>query len=136
MSFKRRLKRVVKKVPVSSLKSGPLRHKTLPEPLLTRIRTLYHQPFVNLVFQDEKDYSLAWWIEGFMRDTHPDNEVWIWEWMNRLFLLYDEKVGFDKATRQEVISVIMSLGAGTEPEKPEGLPDQAYDALVSLASRL
>lgn len=135
MSFQRRLKRQrVVKVPVKSIKSGPIRHKTLPEALLTRITTLYHQPFVRLVFQDR--LSLAAWIEGFLKDTRPDQEVSTWEWMNRLFVLYDEEFGFDKAHLKGVFSVIMSLGAGSEPEKPENFPDHAYNVLVSLAARV
>jgi hypothetical protein len=57
----------------SRRRASSIRHKTLPESLLVRIKIIYR------IFQDVLDDSLEQTIDGFRRDSSPENEVQVWE---------------------------------------------------------
>lgn len=62
-----------KMVASSSLSIPPIRHAGLSAPLVMRIR------FLRAVLWSTNPHSLDYWIDGFRRDTHPEDEVQRWE---------------------------------------------------------
>ena len=62
----------ISKIPLSSIRPGPIRHESLSDELLERIRVIFKLigPYL--------DMNLEQFELGFMRDAHPDNEVAIW----------------------------------------------------------
>ena len=56
----------------SELRSGPIRHDSLPPELLEHVRAVFDVvgPYLNT--------TLEQFEIGFMRDMHPEDEVAIW----------------------------------------------------------
>jgi hypothetical protein len=52
---------------------GPIRHESLPDPLLRRVRSIHGR------IRDVYGVSLEQFEVGFMRDAHPEREVAVWE---------------------------------------------------------
>jgi hypothetical protein len=66
------------------LRLGPIRHQTLPPALLQEIRRLWH----SIGKASQGDGSLEQWEVGFMRDTNPDQEILVWQRIERATKLY------------------------------------------------
>jgi hypothetical protein len=63
----------VSEIALLTIKEGPIRHPTLPDDLVGRIRLV--RACLLGVYTDSMDS----WLDGFQRDTHPSQEVAHWE---------------------------------------------------------
>ncbi len=96
---------VIRNIPLKDLKPGPIRHLTLPPPLVTRILNL-HETLKG--FYDPKD-GVAGWIEGFQRDMHPEAEVLIWENISRAITRFKEgREPLGLEARREILGLALT----------------------------
>ena len=58
---------------------------------------------------------MQYWIEGFQRDTHPEDEIYIWE---LIATMYKESIDILKSTsiekKREIFSLILGKTNGLE----------------------
>jgi hypothetical protein len=71
-----------KEIRVGDLKPGPVRHASLPEKLVERIRAF------KGVLDDVETTPLAATIENFQRDLNPEREIVIWECIAATYRAY------------------------------------------------
>ncbi len=99
----------LKKVKISDIKQGDIRHTTLPDELVERIKK-----FKELLGDVDKS-TLDETIDNFKRDMHPEKEVRIWEHIASVYNAYiTEKSITDFNTRREIFSIILRLSMGME----------------------
>ena len=86
------------------IKIAPIRHPSLNPDLLIRIR------LVRAAIFDVYPHSFEFWLSGFQRDMHPEDEVKIWEKMAACYL---ESVAYleiaDISKKEEVFHVVLGL---------------------------
>ncbi|MEQ1531278.1 MAG: toll/interleukin-1 receptor domain-containing protein [Methylococcales bacterium] len=58
---------------INEIGIGPVRHRTLPARLVNRI-VIFSQ-----TLNEVQPHTLPEWLDGFQRDTHPTQEIQIWE---------------------------------------------------------
>jgi hypothetical protein len=95
----------VKMVPIDDLRFEK-RAETLPAELIDRIILIHH------TFQPYLSVSLEQTIDNFKYDTHPEQEIALWERMGRtvLTLTYQDSWPEDKIAK--VVKVILGLSMG------------------------
>lgn len=63
-------------VPIDSIRSGSIAHRSLPDEMLARIRRLWDRTRNYSPYETLEQMEL-----GFMRDSKPEGEIAIWEKM-------------------------------------------------------
>ena len=96
------MSQTLRKVPIKSLKQGPIRHQTLSKALLTRIQQIYSAigPYCGCP-------DLETWADGFRRDTHPENEVDLWESTSRAFTQFTQIRSLSPQAYREVFKTLV-----------------------------
>jgi hypothetical protein len=99
------------KIPLqpSELHKGPIRRPVLPDSFVDRIKAF------KAILSDVDPTPLETAIDNFKRDTHPEEEIAIWERIAntyRLFLSHNP-IG-DPAIRKEVLAVLIGASMGSE----------------------
>ena len=102
----RRRAAVTQRVKLSDLKPGPLRHLTLPQDLVTRIK------YIHSVLGEHYGATIEHWLEGFQRDMHPEKEVAIWESTARAYEKFTKGRDLSPEACREVYVILVSLLAG------------------------
>ena len=97
----------IKQVKVSALKESPIRHTTLPQEAIARIKSFKE------ILAGVDNISLEDTITNFQRDMNPEREISIWEHIAstyRAFVAENFITGLD--TRKEVYhaALIASMG--------------------------
>ncbi len=101
----------IKKIDISKIKEGPIRHATLPDELIKRIKAFKE------ILADVETISLEETINNFKQDKHPEREVNIWEHITKVYQLYIlEKKIIDLPTKKEVFSVVLRTSMGVTLE--------------------
>lgn len=101
----------LKKIKISDIKKGDIKHTTLPAEMIERIKNFKE------ILGDVDRATLDETIDNFKRDMHPDKEVKIWEHIAGVYNTYiSEKSITDFATRREIFSVILRLSMGMKLE--------------------
>jgi hypothetical protein len=93
----------------SELHKGPIRHPVLPDSFVDRIKAF------KAILSEVDPTSLETAIDNFKRDTHPEEEIAIWERIAntyQLFLLHNAVS--DPAIRKEVFAVVIGASMGSE----------------------
>ena len=93
------------------LKFGPIRHETFSIDLITRIR------LIRAALFEVYPHSFSYWIEGFQRDMHPEDEIHIWEQIASIyseFVTYKEIVDLQK--KKEAFTVVCALRSAVESD--------------------
>ena len=102
------------------LVQGPIRHRTLPDDLLERIRNVYYA--INDLYGD----TLEQFEIGFMRDMHPEDEVAIWCSITAAWIAYHEQHLGDELLPDEdekqLIGALLAISAGVEDVEALGVP--------------
>ena len=94
------------------LRPGPIRHESLPDELLERVRAVYDVvgPYLGT--------TLEQFEIGFMRDSHPESEVAIWCSMTGAWIAYHEKhVGEQLLTNDDekkLLGALVVISTGVE----------------------
>lgn len=103
--------KVLEKGEYSKLKIGPILHKELPINLVIRIR------LIRSVLFEVYPHSMQYWMEGFQRDAHPDDEIYYWE---KIATMYKESIDVLKITsidkKKEILSLILGRTSGLKIE--------------------
>ena len=93
-----------KKVKISELHPGPIRHEELAPDFVTRIRAFKE------ALGDVEPSSLEATLENFRRDVHPEREVEIWE---RIARAYQDFIARHTVTepkaRTDVFGVLLTI---------------------------
>ena len=64
---------------IDDLKPGPRHHRKFGGEILEMIDR------IRIAFQDVYPKTLDEWVEGFDRDTHPEDEIAMWSHMAKVF---------------------------------------------------
>ena len=83
------------------IQSGPIRHKQLSSELIDRIRRL------QTVFAEVYPISHQEWLDGFQRDTAPENEVAMWEQMAAAYATFLDANDVGPAARKEAFGLLL-----------------------------
>src|SRR3954470_24332462 len=89
------------------LKPGPIRHQELPPALVARIDSL------RSTLDEVYPQSRAEWLEGFQRDTSPEQEVLWWERLARCYVEYSGKRALNLEQRKTAFNVMLKLLLGS-----------------------
>jgi hypothetical protein len=93
----------------SELHKGPIRRPVLPESYMDRIKAF------KAILSDVDPTSLETTIDNFKRDTHPEQEIAIWERIANTYQLFLSRNPIsDPAIRKEVFAVL--IGASMDSE--------------------
>ena len=96
-------------VRLSDLKFGPIRHPVLPGDFTERIKAF------KKILSDFDTVSLEQTIDNFKRDTHPEEELAIWERIANTYQLFlSHNPINDPAIRNEVFAVLIGASMGSE----------------------
>jgi hypothetical protein len=93
----------------SELHKGPIRHPVLPDSFVNRIKSF------KAILSDVDPTSLETAIDNFKRDTHPEEEIAIWERIANTYQLFlSHNAVSDPAIRKEVFAVVIGASMGSE----------------------
>jgi hypothetical protein len=113
------------------IKMSPLRHPTLPDDLIGRVRLMRAALF------DVLPHSMEYWLGGFQRDSHPTKEVKFWEHVATAYLECLHMDWASPALRQQIFDVIMSVAiGGIRAISPKKVPDLSAEQLREILMRL
>lgn len=91
----------LRKVQLKDLKPGPVRHTTLPLALMPRVQ------HIHKVLGEFFCPTIEGWLEGFLRDTHPEKEVAVWESIAYAFTAYTEGKNLSQEACKEVFGFLL-----------------------------
>jgi hypothetical protein len=93
----------------SELRKGPIRHPVLPDSFVDRIKAF------KAILSDVDPTPIETAIDNFKRDTHPEEEIAIWERIANTYQLFlsHNAIG-DPAIRKEVFAVLIGASMGSE----------------------
>jgi hypothetical protein len=89
----------------STIRPGPIRHESLPDELVGRIRA------VQAVFAEVDPAPAEKWIEDFKRDMNPGREIVVWEAMARAYTSYTARQNLTLDERKELFGILL-VGSG------------------------
>ena len=86
----------------SKVKVGNFKHDKLSGNLNDDIA------FVQATFKEVFPQSIEDWINGFRRDTNPENEVAVWKRMAQVFVESNRRQIFDTNQRKDIFSILVT----------------------------
>ena len=117
----------LKKIKISEIKRGHIRHATLPDELIERVKA-YKQ-----ILADVDKSSLEQTLDNFQRDMHPESEVKIWEHIASVYQSYvSEKSITDLAIKIEVFSVALQASMGVEAKDLQNIKHLSKDQTENI----
>jgi len=97
----------IKTAKLSDLKAGPIKHKTLPESFIERVKN-----FKQAIAEVETS-SLESTLENFQRDNNPETELFLWEHIAKMYQwTIVANAGLSLSQKKEVFSVLLQLSMG------------------------
>lgn len=115
------------------MKLGPVRHKVFSAELVGRVR------LVRAALLDVDLHSMDYWLDGFRHDSHPSQEVGLWERAAAVYLEYLAMTPeLTRAQRALVFKAVVFCLAAAEPSEKElaklveSLPSDALPKLLAL----
>lgn len=118
-----------KVVPIKDLKLGPIRHKTLPENLLVRLKIINH------VLSDVFPTSLEHRINLFRRDVNPIDEITQWEKISAAYLDATKGKDLSKEQKKDIAKVLLGLSVGTlNDETAQEFDYLSYEEVVDIVN--
>ena len=116
---------------VADIKFGPLRHKNLPDALISRIR------FVRAALLGVYTHSMKFWLDGFCADAHPSTEIKWWEHLASCYLEYIYMSNLrDLEQCQFVFDLLFKMFCGSQEQELEEsiskLPEGSFLILSTL----
>ena len=114
-------------VPVKELKEGLIRHKTLPENVLVRIK------IIKRSLSDVLPVSLERTINNFRRDAHPIDEITYWERIAAAYLDLTSGKNVNVEKRKDILSALFGFSTGMLDEKKRHeFEHLSYEEVVSV----
>ncbi len=118
----------------SQIRSGPIRHESLPPELLEQIKAVYD------VLGRYLKRSLEQFEISFMRDADPASEVGIWLGITAVWLDYHEKYLDDAvmsdADEQKLLSAMIAISTGVEDPAKLNVPVKTGKRLLECYDRV
>ena len=119
-----------KMVETARIKISPIRHESLPPHLVSRIR------LVRASLLSSYPHSMAYWLSGFKRDTHPSDEIAYWE---HLAAVYQEYLGLvpkplsgkERMAVFQYIFVLQTKDKKAIAECAKALPNKAASKVIN-----
>ena len=94
--------------PLSGIQFGPIRHDSLPDALVERVRRL--EP----VFWEVYPRSHEEWRDGFKRDADPETEIVMWEQMAAAYARFTHDRALTLDAKREVLGLLLLRSAADE----------------------
>jgi hypothetical protein len=114
-------------VPIKEIKPGPIRHKTLPEGVLIRIK------LIHFTLSTVLSVSLESTINNFRRDANPMGEIAIWERITAAYLDLTSGKNFSIENRGEILSALLGFSTGMlDEEKAHKFRFLNYKEVVTI----
>jgi hypothetical protein len=93
----------------SDFHKGPIRHPVLADSFVDRVKAF------KAILSDVDSTSLEAAIDNFKRDTHPEEELAIWERIANTYQLFlSHNPISDPAIMKEVFAVLIGASMGSE----------------------
>jgi hypothetical protein len=111
-------------IPIDQLEPGPIRHRTLPEDFIRRVKAM------KAILAEVDQSPLAEILDDFKRDAHPERELVIWEHIASTYELFVSHEGIVALpTKKEILSVLLGVSMDQEkfPEMKYLRPEQVRD---------
>lgn len=106
------------KIDPRDLEKGPIRHESLSDELVSRIRV------IRAALLRVYPQSMENWLDGFKRDMHPEPEIVWWERLSACFLEYFWVKCQDEKQAKSAFHLLIQIGLGGEaPSVFEGLSE-------------
>jgi hypothetical protein len=86
----------------AELRPGPVQHESLTPEQLARIAR------IRQALREVDESPEEQWINDFKRDTHPDEEIAIWEAIAQAYTAYNTGRTLTPAAKREVFSLLLS----------------------------
>ena len=121
-------------IDISKLQPGPIRHQSLSPELLDHVRAVYD------IIGPYLDTTLAQFEIGFMRDTHPEDEVAVWCSITAAWIAYHEQYLGDEYLPEEdekkLIGSLIAISIGVEDVRKLGVPEDVGRKLLECYDEL
>ena len=101
-------------VPPANLQPGAIRHESLSDALVARVRKF--EP----VFAEVYPQTHEQWLDGFKRDADPEPEVAIWESMAAAYQGFTQKTQLSHDAKKEVFGLLLVRSAASEQQTLAG----------------
>ena len=104
----------------SPLRSGPIRHDSLPPELLEQVQAVYEivGPYLNT--------TLEQFEIGFMRDMRPESEIAVWSSITAAWVDYHKQHLDDELLSEEdekkLLAALIAISTGVEDVEALGVP--------------
>lgn len=103
--------RILNNDDLKMLKIGPIRHTKFDEQLIVRIRFIRSSLFKVI------PHSMEYWLNGFQRDLHPEDEVNVWERIATCYLEAIQLLKIEEFSKTEaVLRLVLGLISGVKRE--------------------
>ena len=118
----------------SKLQPGPIRHESLSPELLEHVRAVYDVigPYIAT--------TLEQFEIGFMRDSHPENEVVIWCSITAAWFAYHKKFLNDEVQSDEeersLVAALISISTGVDDVSLLNVPEEVGSRLLQCYDEL
>ena len=117
------------KIDLSQLRPGPIRHETLPQELLDRIRAVHKLIGAHL------NMSLEMFEIGFMRDAHPEREVAIWSSIAGAWVRYHEQFTGERplpnGDDKSLLGALIQISSGIDDPADLQVPPEIGTRLIA-----
>lgn len=121
-------------IDISRLQPGPIRHESLSPELLEHLQAVYD------VIGPYLDTTLEQFEIGFMRDTHPEDEVAVWCSITAAWIAYHEKhLGdemLDDEDENKLIGALIVISTGVEEVEKLSVPTDVGRKLLECYDQL
>lgn len=97
----------IRKAKLSDLKAGPIRHETLPDDFIQRVRDF------KQALAEVETSSIESTLENFQRDAHPEQELILWEHIAKMYQwTIVANAGLSLPQKKEVLGLLIGLSMG------------------------
>ena len=121
-------------IDLNQLQPGPIRNESLPPELLEHIKAIYD------VVGPYLDTTLEQFEIGFMRDSHPENEVVVWCGIVAAWIAYHEQYLDDQYLNDEdekkLIAALIAISTGVGDVKVLGVSEDVGTKLLACYDAL
>lgn len=118
----------------SQLRPGPIRHESFSEEVLAQIRSIYE------IIGPYLETTLEQFEIGFMRDMHPDGEVFLWSCITAAWMDFHKQHLNDELLpdiqEKKLIAALIAISTGIEDAEKLGLPVDVGQKLLACYDAL
>lgn len=121
-------------VDLRRLRPGPIRHESLPDDVLSVIRSIYD------IVGPYLDTTLEQFEIGFMRDADPESEVLLWSCIASAWVDYHQKhlggQALPEDEEKKLLAALLVISTGVEDVEKLGVPKEVGEKLLACYDEL